>query len=213
MKNQFYKYVLTVFVICFNNTINAQTKINKEGALQLGLRSSQSFFNSTGNIGSGIGGQFRIMLANKLNTDWFADYFTENLDDLGKRTDAHIGWSVVFYFKESENKWQPYIVAGHCFDYTRITTFSVPQLEIAKQTKERWSSAVQAGAGAQWNVTEIFNITLQTQYMMHLGKDFHIHKESTKNATYLIIDENNKQSLEGHLLFTVAFNIKIAELW
>ncbi len=182
------------------------------GGLQLGLRTTASLFNATGNFGRGVGGQFRLRLSNALNTDWFADYFTENLNDLGKRTDAHIGWLVVFYTKY-EGKFQPFLVAGHCFDYTKITTFTVSALNIVSQAKERWSSAVQAGAGGQWNVSELVNFTLQAQYMLHLGKDIHTHETTDAGITYLMIEEHSGSSLEGHLLISFAFNVKIAELW
>ncbi len=182
------------------------------GGLQLGLRTTASMFNSTGNFGRGVGGQFRLQLSQALNTDWFADYFTENLNNLGRRTDAHIGWSVVFYTRY-EGKFQPFLVAGHCFDYTKITTFAVSGLNIFPQTKERWSSAVQAGVGGQWNISKLLNFTLQTQYMLHLGKDIHVHETTSSDIKYLAIEEHSGSSLEGHLLVTFAFNIKIAELW
>tara|TARA_Y100000589_G_scaffold331027_1_gene382746 strand:+ start:69024 stop:69692 length:669 start_codon:yes stop_codon:yes gene_type:complete len=216
--NRFKVYPLLLALLMFNfmfTPLFAQEQINEGkngGALQLGLRSTQSMFNSTGNFGSGVGGQFRLLLDNQLNTDWFADYFTENLDDLGKRTDAHIGWSVVFYLK-AQKKWQPYILAGHCFDYTRITTFASPYIPLEQQSKERWSSAVQAGGGMQWNLSQIVNFTFHAQYMLHLGKDIHVHKEKFDTNEYLAIEEHNNSSLEGHLLLTFAFNVKIAELW
>jgi len=209
---------LVVVLSLLFTTVRAQENQTSEtdtdgGSLQLGLRSTQSMFNSTGNFGTGVGGQFRLMLSKGVNTDWFADYFTENLDDLGKRTDAHIGWSVIFYLQNNQKKFQPYLLAGHCFDYTRITTFASPVMLLEEQSKERWSSAVQAGGGVQWNLTQAFNFTFHAQYMLHLGKDIHVHKETNNNIEYLVLDEHSTSSLEGHLLLTFAFNIKIAELW
>ena len=216
--NVFWRIIFQVglFLFVLLSAVKAQENDNTDsngGALQLGLRSTQSMFNSTGNFGTGVGGQFRLLLSKDINTDWFADYFTENLDDLGRRTDAHIGWSVVFYLQNNQKKFQPYVLAGHCFDYTRITIFASPELLLEEESKERWSSAVQAGAGVQWNLTQVFNFTFHAQYMLHLGKDIHVHKETQNNIDYLTLEEHDKSSLEGHLLLTFAFNIKIAELW
>ncbi|MGL4599812.1 MAG: hypothetical protein ACRCYO_19965, partial [Bacteroidia bacterium] len=39
-------------------------------------------------------GQFRIRLTDRINTEWFADYISTNLNNLASRSDYHIGWSV-----------------------------------------------------------------------------------------------------------------------
>ncbi|MDQ3191037.1 MAG: hypothetical protein M3Q58_05535, partial [Bacteroidota bacterium] len=144
---------------------------NGGGLLQLGMRSTVSAFGNNGNTGTGIGGQFRIKLANKLNTEWFTDYITTDIDGLGRRVDGHIGWSVLFYpLKDyNENKFTPYIIAGHCFDYTKVSINSYPEMDIASSNVSRWSSAVQMGAGTHFHITPKTDISLSAQYMSHLG--------------------------------------------
>jgi hypothetical protein len=70
---------------------------NAGGQFALGVRSTTSFFNHGGGLGTGFGGQFRLRFFNFMNSEWFADYFTSDLDGIGTRTDYHIGWSVMFY--------------------------------------------------------------------------------------------------------------------
>ena len=54
------------------------------------------------------------------------------------------------------------------------------------------------------------DISLTTQYMMHLGKDIHAHVHEDGELEF----EKHKGSLlEGHVLFHVGINYKIADLW
>ena len=181
------------------------------GSVELGMRSTTSVFGVAGFTGTGVGGQFRIGLMKKLNTEWFADWITTNVGSLAKRTDAHIGWSVMFYpfnYKQGD-KFIPYIMAGHCFDYTKIRPYNVGNIDYADSAKQRWSSAVQAGIGAQYWLTKKFNITLSTQYMVHLGNDIDTDIENGE----LHLTEHKNLSLEGHLLVSLSFNIKFIRLW
>lgn len=209
-------FCLFVFFLFSINGSYSQdrTSLSYSGNLQLGLRASSSLFSSTSHFGQGIGGQFRLRLLNSINTDWFADYFIEDLNRMGRRTDAHIGWNVIFYLNSQNPKWQAFLIAGHCFDYTRINTFGVPELNIISNQKERWSSAVQAGIGVQWNVSEMVNLTVQSQYMLHLGNDLHVDEHKILDVRYLEIESTKHHaSLEGHLLITFGMNVNIADLW
>src|SRR5687768_5434172 len=85
----------------------------KAGSFELGMRNTLSLFGNDGTFGFGTGGQFRLMLGKKLNTEWFADYIQTDLYNMGKRTDAHIGWSVMFYMLNEPKKFDPYLIAGH----------------------------------------------------------------------------------------------------
>lgn len=183
------------------------------GEFQLGLRSTASLFGSDGYFGSGVGGQFRIGLGSRINTEWFADLITSNLGNAGRRTDGHIGWSVMFYLKKERTMgFNPYILAGHCFDYTKITAFSSPYSNLEEESGERWSSAVQMGAGTHYRLTPRFDVSLSAQYMLHLGNDIHAHVETDSYPT-LEIEEHEGAGLEGHLLVTFSVNYKIGDLW
>jgi opacity protein-like surface antigen len=186
---------------------------DKEGGkLQLGMRSTVSAFSDDeGSVGTGVGGQFRLRFAKKLNSEWFADYITTDIGGLARRYDAHIGWSVMFYpiaGNTVKGSFTPYILAGHCFDYTRISKNLPGNLEVT-----RWSSAVQAGLGTHYNITDRFDVALSGQYMMHLGKDIHAEIfRGPQGYDEVLITEANT-SLEGHLLVTLSLNVYIADLW
>jgi opacity protein-like surface antigen len=149
----------------------AQQHVDTEsGYFSLGIRSAVSEFSDAGATGFGYGGQFRIRVLQKVNTDWFGDYLTTDIGGIAKREDVHIGWSILAYPFNSEmtaGKFTPYILAGHCFDYTRVAKNN------SNMYKEKWSSAVQAGLGMHYNVTDRMDISLTAQYMMHLGKAIH----------------------------------------
>lgn len=206
------KWIVTCCCALLFTTAFAQESSEDDGYkgdFSLGLRTTTSFFSNDQKPGLGTGGQFRLGLAKRINTEWFADYLQSNLSNLGRRQDGHIGWSVMFYPFAVKQKFTPYIAAGHCFDYTKISSFST---DVAP--KERWSSATQAGLGLSMSLTDNTNITLLSQYMIHLGNDVHYHIEGTGNQKKLEIDEiSHHHSLEGHLLLTLSLNVLIADLW
>ncbi|UPT65585.1 MAG: hypothetical protein M0D57_13695 [Sphingobacteriales bacterium JAD_PAG50586_3] len=93
---------------------------------------------------------------------------------------------------------------GHCFDYG-----GVYRNGDKKPSAERWSSAVQVGVGTHYNITPRFDITLKSQYMIHLGTEVH---GEIRNGQ-LEIEEHSGGSLQGHLLITLSLNYKIAKIW
>jgi hypothetical protein len=99
---------------------------------------------------------------------------------------------------------QPYIVAGHCFDYNKVTLINSPSISV-----DRWGSAVQAGLATHFNLTERFDITLVSQYMIHLSTVFETHIEPNN----ISITEGSSTTLHGHLLTTLSLNYKIGKLW
>ena len=201
---------LTLCVLLNNSALNAQIPDWKKGSdggvLGLGVRSTVSLFNhgDADNIGTGVGGQFRLQFAEKVNSDWFFDYLTSNVDDIAHRSDYHIGWSVLYYPTTKPVKIRPYVLAGHCFDYTRI----IDNFD-ANHFLERWSSAVQGGIGSHFNLSERFDISMTAQYMIHLGNDIHAQQENGLT----VFREEKGASLEGHLLVNVSLTYKIADLW
>lgn len=208
------KKIIFLFAILITHHVSAQKdfiKNNRGGIFSLGNRSTISIFNDgiAGNLGTGLGGQFRIQFSDRVNTDWFADYITGNEGNYANRTDAHIGWSVLYYLQKPKKdlpKIQPYVLVGHCFDNSRISENGNSNNFINKG----WSSAVQAGTGMHFNVSPRFDISTTAQYMIHIGADVH----SSKNESGAVIFTKDKGvSLEGHLLFNVSLNYKIKDLW
>lgn len=180
-------------------------KGSQGGTLSFGQRTTLSAFNH-GNEASalGIGGQFRIRLSERINTEWFFDYLPAT-NEFSRRSDYHIGWSVMYYpFNHANERFVPYVLAGHCFDYTK-------QVEIANTSNmvDRWSSAVQGGIGTHVNLTERLDLSLSSQYMIHLGTDVNSHMHGDE----LEFHKEKGGSFEGHLLFTLSFNYKFVDLW
>ena len=204
------KRLLLLFVLLSNTAIFAQPlklKNTQGGLFSLGVRSTTSLFSDKGAAFSGIGwgGQFRIQLAKRLNTEWFLDYMRSNIQHLANRTDYHIGWSVMYYFTDKvAPPVKPYIVAGHCFDRTQIIDNTNSSNRILKN-----SSAIQAGAGVHFNLSERLDITFLAQYMLHLGKDVHAHIENNQ----VVLERHQGTGIEGHMLLTLGMNYKIADLW
>lgn len=189
----------------YSQTSDSTSKSNA-GYFSLGARSTFSSFSDEG-TGLGTGGQFRIQLSNQVNTEWFADYININVQDKVRSEYYHIGWSVMFYpFKELKypKLIQPYVLAGHCFDYNRMT-----QITNSANTQNRWGSAVQAGAACHFNITDKFDVTLISQYMIHFTKSLHANITSTS----IDIVKSSESALQGHLLTTVSLNYKLAKLW
>lgn len=181
---------------------------NRAGWFSLGVRSTMNVFSDDG-FGVGAGGQFRLQLTNRVNTDWFADYISVNHHGIARSEYIHIGWSVLFYpvkqLQYPKYKAQPFILAGHCFDYNKMTIYSDPSI-----SKHRWGAAVQMGLGSHFHLSERLDITLMMQYMMHLTKE--LHPEKKDDVTYEIVAVKGS-ALEGHLLCTVSLNYKIVKLW
>ncbi|SRR5258705_3913475 len=179
------------------------------GKFSLGTRTTVSLFNGDDDAttGVGLGGQFRLQFSNKLNSEWFADFITSSIGNMASRNDYHIGWSLMFYpgaTVDFSRTLQPYILAGHCFDYTRVEADND-----AANKGDRLSMAMQAGAGMHININPRFDFSVSAQYMLHLGKD--IHTEISGNDIF--IEKTKSSKPEGHLLATLSINYKIANLW
>ncbi len=189
----------------------AQEHLDTEsGYFQLGVRNAVSAFSDDGANGFGYGGQFRIRVLSRVNTDWYGDYITTDIGGIAKREDLHIGWSVLAYpfnCVTTKGKITPYILAGHCFDYSKVTKNSDGFY------KEKWSSAVQAGLGMHYNITDKTDISLTAQYMMHLGKDIHAEVFEIDGKKDVLIVKNQVRGIEGHMLINVSLNVRLFDMW
>lgn len=212
------KKLMLVTALACALTMFGQSKFANRpgGQFSLGIRATTSLFSDGSGIGNGFGGQFRLRFFHLLNSEWFADYITSDIGDgLGNRTDYHIGWSIMFYpsFCYTENarlKMQPYLLAGHCFDWTVFQSNDL----VERNSDKRFSSAIQAGIGFHLPLQDRVDFSMSAQYMMHLGKE--IVPEVRHNGagkSYLYFNEAESSGLEGHLLVTCSLNFRIADLW
>jgi hypothetical protein len=204
------KIIFILLLSLFQTTLFAQERSKFDtdpSVFSLGVRSTLSAFNDgdENKVGSGVGGQLRLRFSEKVNSDWFFDYLTSDIGNYAHRTDYHIGWSVLYYpLKKDIQLFKPYMLAGHCFDYSKIQA-NTNQFNFA----ERWSSAVQAGLGTHIRLTERLDLSLTAQYMCHLGK--HLHAQWVNNEVNYVVEKGS--SLEGHLLMNASINYKIGKLW
>jgi len=200
-------FLLIFSVSTFGQNASKDKSLPPSGIFSLGARSTIGFFNSHGANSVGAGGQFRIQLSNRINTEWYADYITSDLDNKVGRTDYHIGWSVFFYYLQKEDRltplFQPFVEAGHCFDYTEVRILQ------SRESLSRWSSAVQMGTGTHINLTPRLDVSIKMQYMLHLGGDIHAHEH---HGVYEV-EEHTGFEREGHLLTTMSINYKLGNLW
>ena len=177
------------------------------GTFSLGTRNSFSFFSDDGGIGTSIGGQARLQFSKRINTEWFFDYISSKNKDISNRNDYHIGWSIMYYPGKQVQflrLFQPYLLVGHCFDYTRV----IDQQNKANSAS-RWSMATQAGAGIHINITPMLDCSVSSQYMLHFGKDIEAAVENNK----VIFEKSSHGGPDGHLLCSISFNYKLAHLW
>ncbi|MEO6883681.1 MAG: hypothetical protein ABI199_06630 [Bacteroidia bacterium] len=186
-------------------------KDSTSGQFSLGMRSTISTFTDAGSAGLGSGGEFRIRVTKHMNTEWFADYINTNIQNLGFRRDGHIGWSVVFYLDKNPlmvGKVTPYILAGQCFDYTKVYS------DYTNTSMNRWSAAAaQGGFGITYCITSRFDFSVLSQYMMHIGTNI-ITQVETNNLeqNYLSVTKESGASLDGHLLITFSVNYRLGKL-
>ncbi len=206
-----------LLVSCFWiwNITFSQSNFSQKGNVELGLRTTTSIFGHDPIPGLGTGGQVRVQLLDYLNTEWFADWITIDLNGAGTRQNAHIGWSILFY-PLKKGCFIPYVMAGHCFDYARVVPLSTPYLDRTEDEIKRWSSAIQLGIGSHFYLTEKFNITLSAQYMLHLGNHLEYEIIEQENGGYYLNthhDSNHQLGVEGHLLLTFSLNYRIGDFW
>lgn len=206
-------FFINLLLLTFTSSAQEKKDTNYGGQFSIGMRNTLSAFTDAKSIGMGVGGEARIRLAKQINTEWFADYIATDIQGYGYRHDAHIGWSVLFYFNHNPlttGKVTPYFLAGHCFDYTEVVS-EWPGVAVGK----RWSSAVQAGFGIHYNITRRFDISLLTQYMVHLGTDINssLTVDPATGYTYMNITRQSGFSLEGHELTTLSVNYQLGRLW
>ncbi len=203
------------FCLIALNVSFSQSKYSQKGNVELGLRTTTSIFGHDPIPGLGTGGQARVQLLDYLNTEWYADWITIDLAGAGTRQNAHIGWSVLFYPKKL-NRFVPYVIGGHCFDYAKVTPLSTPYIDRSSQEVKRWSSAVQLGLGSHFYLMEKFNLTVSGQYMLHLGKQLEYEITDQPDGTkYLVTnhDDHAAERFEGHLLLTFSLNYRIGDFW
>lgn len=196
------------FVLLITPFFN-QAQLPSKGMFSLGVRTTHNSFSHDGN-GLGAGGHFRIQLTDRINTEWFADYISVN-DEQVRSNYAHIGWSIIFYpFKDLQypKLFQPFVSAGHCFDYNKKISVYSPDV-----SRDRWGSAVQAGIGTHLHLSERFDITLSSLYMIHLTPEIDAHTHVIDGTPVVQFSEHAHTGLEGHLLTTLSINYKIGQLW
>ncbi len=213
---------LTILFLLFTSfTYGQSTGINtRKGEISFGVRTTESLFRSSGNyFGIGAGWQVRYRMAEKLNTEWFADWITTDIGGVGQRYDSHIGESMIIYPGKKmgqKNTFTPFVLGGFCGDYTKIQANPIIDEELnsnLKKSKDRWSFATQLGFGTHYNFTERFDISFTSQYVLHFGSDIDAQVRTNDiGEKYLQIEKEKGSNLEGHIFITISANFVIADL-
>ncbi len=181
---------IKILLFCF-----CIAQAQKAGTLSLGVRTTYNTFSSDGS-GWGTGGQIRWQPWKKVNIEGFFDYIT-----IKTKTYAsiyyHIGWSVFYYFFYRQ-PWYFFGFMGHCFDYNH--KYFLKQRFIRRF---RWGSAIQAGLGSHFLLSQRTDITTMVQYMIHLTPEI-IPQE---NPPTFLLEKRN--TLEGHFLIILSINYRI----
>jgi hypothetical protein len=211
--------------------LRIQNRAKEVGEFQFGMRSTISLFDHSTYPGLGYGGMFRIRPTKRTNTEWYADYIKTDIAGLGFRETVHIGWSVMIFPLKTESikgKVLPYFIGGNCFDYARVTSnkfLLVANNHLHQNSVEHYTTAVQAGLGANFQITDKFNLSLSVQYMQHIGKSLHTHVVNKYNeevtdkskynddGNYLNVEAEHSQTvLAGHLLTTLSLNLTLFDM-
>jgi hypothetical protein len=79
--------------------------------------------------------------------------------------------------------------------------------------KDKWSSAVQAGLGAHYNITDRMDVSLTAQYMMHLGYDVHADVFEFEGKKDVLIQKEKIRGVEGHMLINLSLNFRLFDMW
>ena len=164
-------------------------------------------FSDDPGTGIGIGGQFRVQASSRINTEWFLDYIPSKNANISSRKDHHFGWSIMYYpgaMRDFSNVLQPYFLAGHCFDYTKVSEQRNPA-----NHADRWTMATQAGVGTHINLTPAFDCSLSAQYMLHFGKEI----KTSVDKDMVTFQKVPGSGPDGHLLVSLSFNYKLGQLW
>ena len=207
MKSKFIFAALLLPAIYVHAQDKHSSTYQSPGMFSIGTRNTVSMFNDDKGIGLGIGGQSRIQVFKRIGTEWFFDYITSKNGSITYRNDYHFGWSVMYYpVKDNgtDRFLQPYIIAGHCFDYSKVM-----EQGNRSNSADRWSMATQAGVGTHFNINPRFDCSLSTQYMLHFGKDI----QTTIDKGNVVIQKKDFSTPDGHLLISLSFNYKIFHLW
>lgn len=204
------KTLVLIVAVVFILPIQAQElhiRNNRAGLISFGVRSSLGLVNDGvwQKTAFGTGAECRLQFSDRINTEWFADHLKADLADYAWRADTHIGWSVMYYLRKKPDPIvQPFLLAGHCFEYLKFTDNVNPS-----NFAERWSASVQGGIGTQINISQRFDVSLVAQYMMHIGtKITASHAENVTTFT-----KSSGLGIQDHILIHISLNYKIADLW
>jgi hypothetical protein len=172
------------------------------GVVSLGVRNSLRIFGQ-GGFGLGTGAQFRVLVSPRFNTEWFVDYLTLQVNDRVKSEHVQYGGSLLYYPTMEPvvlKGWKPYLVGGYCLDYNRHS-----EILYGYNNKARWGSALQAGLGAHVPFGERFDLSINGQYMVYLGKQL----SSKYDGTQLNFFLEKSSGLRGHFFTSISLNYKI----
>jgi hypothetical protein len=194
-----------LFLFPYTASFSQADTTSAAGTLSFGVRSSWGlvYEGDWQRMAFGSGAQMRVQFSDKVNSEWFLDFLQGDLEDIGKRSDIHIGWSVLYYPMNRKGFIQPYILAGHCFEFLRISENMNSDNKV-----QRTSASIQAGTGVHFHISPKCDLSVEAQYMMHFGPNI----EVVSPVPVEFVKETGL-TLQDHVLLHFSINYSIASLW
>ena len=217
---KFYLKNITILMVfsLLHTSLQAQSAKDsvpdQTGFLSIGARGCFSVFtvNKKSYAGTGAGGQFALRITPHFNSDYFADWIVSNVGNKVQRVDFHSGFSMmpeVYTPRVGSTHIALFPLAGICIDYTKLTITTGENVSGGPTTLERYSFAVQAGAGVYIPVSKSLDFTLDAHYMLHIGND--IEADINGNQVHLI--KQPGVNIDGHFLLALSMDYKLFRLW
>lgn len=181
-------------------------KFTDPGVFGVGLRAAGglAITDSVLHVTQGVGVQGRLMLLQRLNTEWYAEWMRGGFSDAAFRTDVHLGLNALLYFQRRLQRVAPYLVAGIAADALTLHN----RVQYRHRTTS-WTTALQGGMGFHINLTWRSDLSLSTAYQQHLR-----HNALLKTDEGLLAQvPQTGRTGDGHLLVVLSMNFKITDLW
>ncbi|MCS6917920.1 MAG: hypothetical protein RMK52_06455 [Chitinophagales bacterium] len=181
-------------------------KFTDPGVFGVGIRTAAglSISDSALRVSEGGGVQARLMVLQRLNTEWYAEWLRGGFSDAAYRTDVHLGLNTLLYFQRRLQRVAPFVLTGIAADaltlHNRLT---------ARHRTSSWTTALQGGIGFHINLTWRSDLTVSAAYQHHLSHQAILQTEESILAQV----PRSGRTGDGHLLVTLSMNYKITDLW
>ncbi|MCS6990547.1 MAG: hypothetical protein NZL95_01640 [Chitinophagales bacterium] len=181
-------------------------KFTDPGVFAAGIRTAAglTLTDSTLNLAQGVGLQARLLVLQRLNTEWYVEWLRGGFSDEAFRTDLHLGFNILGYFQRRLQRVAPFLMTGFAADALTLNN----RLEARHRTTS-WTTAVLGAIGFHINLTWRSDLTIAVAYQHHL-----VHQALLQTAEGILAQvPRSGRTGDGHLLVQLSMNYKITDLW